>query len=215
MKAKVIFSVLVAMFLLAGCSEDESDTGTNPNSAPDIPTGLTVTHIGLANMTLSWDASSGATDYNLYRSESETGTYHLVYSGELTEFNNANLVWVTTYYYRVTAENSTGESDPCTPVNGTTGTPVGFVVSGSPSGAVDYTFNYLDDFNGKPRYQSDPIGLWIVVPTGGDQAGLWCFYDQIEGMNLYYNSVVSDYPSPSGYYTVIGDSRTTIILTPF
>jgi len=219
MRIIVLVSSVLLICLLSGCSDKDSETGTNPGtnppSVPDTPAGLTITDTGLASMTLSWDASDGATGYRLYRAESASGNYTLVYSGASTGFVNSNLVWVTMYYYQVSAENSTGESDPSTPVNGTTGTPVGFTVTGSPGGAVDYTYNYLDEFNGKPRYQSDPVGLWIVVPPGGDQAGLWVFYDQIEGINLYYNSVVSDYPRPSGYYTVVGDGRTTIHLTPF
>ncbi len=213
MKITVIVSLIVLMCLLSGCSD--SDTGTNPASAPDTPAGLSVTDTGLASLTLSWDASGNATEYNLYRSESASGTFHLIYPGAATELADYNLICGTTYYYQVSAENSTGESDRSAAVNGTTGIPSGYTVTGSPSGAVDYTFNYLDDFNGHPRYQSDPVRLWIVVPSGGDQAGLWCFYDQIEGMNLFYNAAASDYPPPSGWYTVLGDGRTTIHLAPF
>jgi len=213
MRIVIILSSIVLMCLLSGCSD--SDNGTAPASAPDTPAGLSVTDTGLAILTLSWDASDDATEYNLYRSESASGTFHLIYPGALMEITDYNLICGTTYYYQVSAENSTGESDRSAAVNGTTGIPAGYTVTGSPSGAVDYTFNYLDDFNGHPRYQSDPVGLWIVVPSGGDQAGLWCFYDQIEGMNLFYNTADSDYPAPSGWYTVLGDSRTTIQLTPF
>ena len=215
MRITIILSSIVLMCLLSGCSDSDSDTGTNPASAPDTPAGLSITDTGLASMTLSWDASDDATGYNLYRSESESGTFFLVYTGASTGFVNSNIVWVTTYYYKVSADNSTGESDRSAAVNGTTGTPVGFTVTGSPSGAVDYTFNYLDDFNGYPRYQSDPVGVWIVVPSGGDQAGLWCFHDQIEGINLFYNASASDYPAPSGWLAVYGDGRTSIHLTPF
>lgn len=151
----------------------------------------------------------------LYRSETVSGSYSEVYSGAAAGFLDDNLVYATTYYYQVSAANSAGESDPSSAVNGTTDIPDGFTVTGSPSGGVDYTFNYLDDFNGKPRYQSDPIGLWIVVPSGGDQAGQWCFYDQIEGMNLYYHPTASDYPPPTGWRAVFGDTETSILLTPF
>ncbi len=213
MRIAVILTSIVLMCLLSGCSD--SDTGTNPASAPDTPAGLTITDTGLASMTLSWDASDDATEYNLYRSESASGVFHLVYPGAATEFVDYNLVCGTTYYYQVSAENSTGESDRSAAVNGTTGIPAGYTVTGSPSEAVDYTFNYLDDFNGHPRYQSDPAGFWIVVPISGDQAGLWCFYEYIEGMNLFYSTAASDYPYPSGWYTVYGDVRTSIHLTPF
>jgi hypothetical protein len=203
------------MFLLSGCSESESDNGTAPVSAPDTPTGLAVLETGLTSLTLSWDICSGATGYTLYRSTSASGTYTEVYSGAVAGFLDSGLGYAATYYYQVSAGNSGGESDPCAVVNGTTDTPTGFTVTGSPSGAVDYTFNYLDVFNGKPRYQSNPIGLWIVVPSSGDQAGSWVFYDQIEGMNLYYHAGVSDYPPSAGWNAVYGGTSTNTLLTPF
>jgi hypothetical protein len=203
------------MCLLSGCSDSDSDNGTAPVSAPDTPTGLAVLETGLTSLTLSWDICDGATGYKLYRSTSASGTYTEVYSGAAEEFLDSSLGYAATYYYQVSAENSGGESDPCAAVSGTTDTPAGFTVTGSPSGAVDYTFNYLDVFNGKPRYQSNPIGLWIVVPSGGDQAGLWVFYDQIEGINLYYHAGVSDYPPPASWFSVSGGIRTNMLLTPF
>jgi hypothetical protein len=215
MRTKIIVSSLVMLLLLWGCSEEDSDSGTNPVDAPDTPTGLAVTGTGLTSLTLSWDVVDDATAYKLYRSETELGSYSEVYSGAAAGYQDDGLVYATTYYYEVSASNSGGESDPSATVNGTTDIPDGFTVTGSPSGAVDYTFNYYDDFNGKPRYQSDPIGLWIVVPTGGDEAGLWVFYDQIEGMNLYYHQTASDYPPPTGWRTVLGDTETSILLTPF
>ncbi len=215
MRTKINVLFVVLMFLLSGCSDSDSDNGAAPVSIPDTPSGLSVTGTGLTNLTLSWDVSDNATSYELYRSESVSGGYSEVYSGAAAGFLDEDLVYATTYYYQVSAANSAGESDPSTAASGTTDTPDGFTVTGSPSGHVDYTFNYLDDFNGKPRYQSVPIGLWIVVPSSGDQAGLWCFYDQIEGMNLYYHSTVSDYPPPTGWRAVLGDTETSILLTPF
>ena len=215
MKITVIVSLIVLMCLLSGCSDSDSDNGTAPATAPDTPAGLSVTDTGLASLTLSWDASDDATEYNLYRSESASGIFHLRYPGAATEYADYSLTCGTTYYYQVSAENSTGESDRSAAVNGTTGIPSGYTVTGSPSGSVDYTFNYLNEVNGKPHYVSDPAGLNIMVSSSGDQAGMWVFYDQIEGINLYYNTTDSDYPPPSGYLAVYGDSRTSIHLTPF
>ena len=180
-----------------------------------MPTGLAVVETGFTSLTLSWDDCSGATGYKLYRSTSASGSYTEVYSGAVEDYVDGNLGYAVTYYYQVSAVNSGGESTRCASVSGTTDTPAGFTVTGSPSGSVDYTYNYLDVFNGKPRYQSDPIGLWIVVPSAGDQAGLWVFHDQIEGINLYYHAGDSDYPPSAGWSSVLGGTRTNILLTPF
>jgi hypothetical protein len=156
-----------------------------------------------------------ATGYKLSRSTSASGTYTEIYSGTAAGFLDNGRGYNETYYYQVSAGNSGGQSSQCAAVSGTTDTPAGFTVTGSPSGAVDYTFNYYDMFNGKPRYQSNPVGLWINVPSSGDQDGLWVFYDQIEQMNKYYHAVASDYPASTGWVTVVGGTSTTILLTPF
>jgi hypothetical protein len=215
MKTVMIVSSVLLMFLLSGCSDSDSDNGTAPQAVPAAPSGLAITDEGLISMTLSWDTSNNATGYKLYRSETAAGDYVQVYSGALTEVVDAGLDYVKTYYYQVSAVNSSGESARSAAVNGTTDTPAGFVVSGSPSGRVDYTFSYNDIFNSKPRYQSIPIGLNIMVPISGDHAGQWCFYDQIEGIIMYYHPTVSDYPAQTGWLAALDDASTQIYLTPY
>ncbi|MEJ2721539.1 MAG: fibronectin type III domain-containing protein [bacterium] len=213
MKIKLLIAAMLSIGLLAGCGD--SDDGTTPVSPPvsppDVPTGLAVTATGLTSLTLAWDATSDATSYTLYRALYRSGAYSEVYSGAATEFVDVDLDYATFYEYQVCAENSAGESDRSAAVSGTTDTPLGFTVTGSPSGSVDYTFNYLDDFNGAPRYQSDPIGLWILVPSSGPQQGNWVFYDQIEGMNLYYypETGTSDFPPQTGWRRVYDDAQTS------
>jgi hypothetical protein len=215
MRTTVIVSAIALICLFSGCSDSDSDNGVAPVSAPDTPTGLAVTGTGLSSLTLSWDVADGATGYTLYRAQDAPGPFTEVYSGAAAGFLDDGLLYARTYYYNVVAENSGGESDPCAAVSGETDTPAGFTVTGSPSGSVDGTYNYYDEFNGKPRYQSDPVGLWIVSPSGGDYAGWWVFYDQIEGMDLYYSTATSDYPPQSGWYAVFGGTRTYTQLTPF
>ena len=123
MRTVIILSSIILMCLFSGCSD--SDNGTAPATALDTPAGLSVTDTGLASLTLSWDASDRATEYNLYRSESASGILHLIYPGALMEFTDYNRTCGTTYYYQVSAENSTGESDRSAAVNGTTGIPSG------------------------------------------------------------------------------------------
>lgn len=216
MRTTLVLSLIVLMCMLSGCSDSDSNNNvTTPVDPPDMPTGLAVLQTGFTSLTLSWDICDGATGYKLYRSTSAAGPYTEVYSGAAAGFVDDGLGYAATYYYQASAHNSGGESDPCVSVSGTTNTPAGFTVTGSPSGSVDYTFNYLDVFNGKPRYQSNPVGLWIVVPTGGAQAGMWVFYDQIEGINLYYHAGDWDYPPSSGWGSVPSGLRTMILLTPF
>lgn len=97
-------------------------TTTTPTpTAPAAPTGVTATG-GTNQMTVSWSAVSGATSYNIYYSTT-TG----VTTATGTKIANATSPYVqtgltagTTYYYIVTAVNSTGESTASTQASAAT-----------------------------------------------------------------------------------------------
>jgi fibronectin type 3 domain-containing protein len=78
-------------------------------AAPAAPTGFAADP-GDANVTLSWNAVSGANSYKIYRG-TVSGTETLVQSGVTgTTFADAGLTNGTTYYYQVSAVNGGGES---------------------------------------------------------------------------------------------------------
>jgi endo-1,4-beta-xylanase len=76
---------------------------------PPVPTGLTAT-AGNAQVQLSWNASTGATGYNVKRATTSGGPYTTVASVSTTSFTNMGLTNGTTYFYVVSAFNSNGES---------------------------------------------------------------------------------------------------------
>jgi len=82
-----------------------------PNGAPYAVTGVVAT-AGTGQVTVSWNAVSGATSYQLYRtanSGSEPATPSVTgITG--TTFTDTGLNPGTTYYYRVVAVNSSGAS---------------------------------------------------------------------------------------------------------
>jgi fibronectin type 3 domain-containing protein len=81
--------------------------GGNP---PAAPTGLAAT-AGNAQVTLNWNASSGASSYNVKRSTTSGGPYTTIATGVTsTSFTNTGLTNGTTYFYVVSAVNSVGES---------------------------------------------------------------------------------------------------------
>src|SRR5215813_9553382 len=84
--------------------------GGGGGTPPPAPTGLSATP-GNAQVTLSWNASSGATSYNVKRATTNGGPYTTIASGVTsTNFTNTGLTNGTTYFYVVTAVNSFGES---------------------------------------------------------------------------------------------------------
>ncbi len=89
---------------------------------PPPPTGLAVIP-GNAQVTLSWNASTGATSYNVKRSTTSGGPYTTIATGvTATNFTNTQLINGTTYFFVVSAVNSFGESANSTQA---TATPLG------------------------------------------------------------------------------------------
>jgi alpha-galactosidase len=83
-------------------------------AVPLAPTGLMGTPgnpIGLA-----WNATRGATSYNLKRALASAGPYTNVAAVELPAFSDTNVIPGTTYYYSVSASNAVGESASSSPV---------------------------------------------------------------------------------------------------
>ena len=69
---------------------------------------------------LTWNAVSGATSYKVYRATSQKGTYSLLGTVTATSYTNTGAKAGTTYYYKVKAVNSAGESAFSNVVSGKT-----------------------------------------------------------------------------------------------
>ena len=91
-------------------SNEAAATPSAPATPPPMPTGLQAT-AGNAQVSLSWNASAGATSYNLKRSTVNGGPYSTaVASPTATNYTDTTVTNGTSYYYVVSAVNSAGES---------------------------------------------------------------------------------------------------------
>jgi hypothetical protein len=105
---------------LVDADEAAPPTDTTP---PAKVTGLTVTTVSCAQLDLAWDANT-ETDldrYNVYRSTTSGGPYDLIASPTTNSYSDTGLTASTTYYYVVTAVDTSGnEGETSDEASGTT-----------------------------------------------------------------------------------------------
>ena len=107
--------------------------GVSP-SPPAAPSGLAAL-AGNQQVVLTWNASSGATSYQVKRGTTSGGPYTLVGSATAANYTDTAVTADTTYYYVVTAVNVAGESANS---NEATATPIG-PVAGAPAAPTGVT----------------------------------------------------------------------------
>jgi len=94
--------------------------------APVTPSGLAGSALSTASISLSWTLTSGATSYDIYRSDASAGTYTrlgsepTVSSGSTVTYTDSGLSAGTTYFYKITSLNGSGESAASTAVSAAT-----------------------------------------------------------------------------------------------
>ena len=89
--------------------------------APSSPSGLSATAISSTQISLSWNASAGATSYRLERSTNGGATWApATTTTGATAFADMGLTAATTYAYRVIASNASGDSAPSATAAATT-----------------------------------------------------------------------------------------------
>jgi subtilase family serine protease len=127
---------------------------TQPPTVPSAPTGLSAT-AGDGQVTLTWNGSSGATSYNVYRSLTKGGEGATAYKKGITStsFTDTGLTDGTTYYYTVTAVNSAGESGQSSEVSATPQKSSTVVAIDSGGGAAG-SFVSDTDYSGGHRYST-------------------------------------------------------------
>ena len=89
---------------------------------PSVPTGLLTTNITTNSATVSWEAVTGATSY-LFSIGLDSNANLATLEGTTTTLNTSSLIPSTTYYWKVLARNSSGDSAFAAAVNFTTTTP--------------------------------------------------------------------------------------------
>jgi len=174
---------------------------------------------------LTWNAVSGATSYKVYRATSQNGTYSLLGSVTATSYTNTGAKAGTTYYYKVKAVNSAGESAYSNIVSGratvTTLTMGHSASSGKPqltwkavSGAASYKVYRATAKNG--AYSVINITKALTYTNTGAALGTTYYY-KVEALNaagksMGFSAIVEGKVAPVlavGYSSVSGKPQLT------
>ncbi|MDE3068942.1 MAG: chitobiase/beta-hexosaminidase C-terminal domain-containing protein, partial [Verrucomicrobiota bacterium] len=117
-EARLPYGVVVAADGTVYTSEDyyhviRAVTGTGllpPPPPPPGPPQILNANATYGQVTLTWTASTGATNYDVKRSTSSGGPYTTIASTTSTSYTDTTVISGTTYYYVVSASNTGGES---------------------------------------------------------------------------------------------------------
>jgi len=93
-------------------------TASAPAPSATAPSGVTAKP-GNGQVALSWNASSGASSYNVKRSGTSGGPYALIVSTGATNYTDEGLLANGTFYYVISSVGAGGESTNSVEVSGT------------------------------------------------------------------------------------------------
>ena len=174
---------------------------------------------------LTWNAVSGATSYKVYRATAQNGTYSLLGTVTATSYTNTGAKAGTTYYYKVKAVNSAGESAYSNVVSGratvTTLTMGHSATSGKPqltwkavSGAASYKVYRATTKNG--AYSVINTTKALTYTNTGAALGTTYYYKvevlNASGKSMGFSAIVEGKVAPVlavGYSSVSGKPQLT------
>lgn len=155
-------------------------SGTPAVTIPAAPTAVTVTASSVSQINVNWSNVSGAASYNVYRASAPA--VQLVAANKVNPssplltvgpFSNTGLSAATTYYYRVTALNSAGESIGSAEVSATTNalapvpTVIGFLpATGAPGTSLTISGTNFGSFTPAPLVKFGGTTATSVLISG-------------------------------------------------
>jgi len=163
-----------------------------------VPTGLTAASGSNAFVRLNWNASGGATAYNVKRSATSSGYFATIATvSGLTSYTNTGLTNGLAYYYKVAAVGSGGPSSDSAAVSAT---PAG------PPLIPDATPVNLAAYYNRAGIYTDGRTF-----SGGLDGGGYSFSANLLGASLFWNGLVFGF-GPSNALDVVACAGQTIAL---
>ena len=179
---------------------------------PSTPTGVTATNISSTSFELNWDATSGASSYDIQIRESG-GTWSS-YNSSTNTYTYLNASAETTYEYQLRANNSAGSSSYTSIATVTTlalpdipGIPSGLTATNITANSFSLSWNNIaeaDDYDVQLRPKN---GSWTDYNTLTNNIN----FTGLQATTVYEYQVRSNNVTGSSDYSAIGSATTTDI----
>jgi fibronectin type 3 domain-containing protein len=180
----------------------------NAITLPAIPAGASAAGVSSSCILITWPAVTGAASYKIYRNSVDTGAFQLAGSATRDTFSDTSLSAVTTYYYKISAVNSSGESGPsasCSAITKKLPTPNNVSAAAVSSSGITITWTAVAGAGSYTVYRStNDTGTYPVI----DSVATDTFSDTglTAGATYYYKIRAVDSSGESGLsapFTVI------------
>ena len=177
MSSKRLLTLFCALFLSLGLLAVPASAlttftgGASQGTFASKPAAPTVTISNVASsgkIRLTWNAVSGASSYQIYRSTSKNGTYKLVKTATGTSFTNTSAVAGKTYYYYVVAVAKDGTKSAKSTVKSRTcdlAQPVISTSNVASSGKVKVSWDAVENATGYTICIYDADGALLKTAT--------------------------------------------------
>ncbi|HEY2083369.1 MAG TPA: kelch repeat-containing protein, partial [Verrucomicrobiae bacterium] len=147
-------------------------------SPPPVPTGLTAVSGSNSFARMSWNASSGATAYNVKRSATSTGYFTTIATITGLTYTNTSLTNGITYFYKVAAVGPNGPSSDSAAVSATPAGPP--LIPGATPVSLSSYYNRIGIYTDGHTFAGN----------GGLDAGGSAYSANLLGTSLVWNSLV-------------------------
>ena len=158
------------------------------------PINLSAAAVSSSGITITWPAVAGAASYAVYRSAIDTGTYPVIDSVATDTFGDTGLIAGATYYYKIRAVDSLGESGLSAPFTAITipGAPVGVSAAAVSRSIIKITWPVVAGAASFKVYRSDiDTGTYSVIGSVAkdtfNDTGLVAgatYYYKVTGINV-------------------------------